>query len=55
VYIPIFDAPGLTAFRSVYADSSPDPLDDPKVETIVEMLFRTWVSDIGWALSLSPC
>ncbi len=29
---------------SVYADSSPDPLDDPKFETIVELLRRIWVS-----------
>ncbi|KAM0335658.1 hypothetical protein ACHAQA_000707 [Verticillium albo-atrum] len=26
----------------VYADSSPDPLDDPKVETIVELSTRIW-------------
>jgi hypothetical protein len=32
--------------RSVYADSSPDPQDDPKVETIVEMLYRIWVSNV---------
>lgn len=29
---------------SVYADSSPDPFDDPKVETIVEIFKRIWVS-----------
>jgi hypothetical protein len=29
---------------SVYVDSSPDPQDDPKVETIVELLVRIWVS-----------
>ena len=28
---------------SAYADSSPDPFDDPKVETIVELLKRIWV------------
>ena len=28
----------------VYADSSPDLYDDPKVETIVELLSRIWVS-----------
>jgi alkaline phosphatase len=28
----------------VYADSSPDAFDDPKVETIVELLSRIWVS-----------
>lgn len=33
----------LTA-DSVYADSSPDPFDDPKVETIVEIFKRIWVS-----------
>ena len=38
-------APGLTVIRSVYADSSPDPQDDPKVETIVELLYRIWVGD----------
>jgi alkaline phosphatase len=27
----------------VYADSSPDAFDDPKVETIVELLVRYWV------------
>jgi hypothetical protein len=27
----------------VYADSSPDLFDDPKVETIVELLTRIWV------------
>lgn len=31
----------------VYADSSPDPFDDPKVETIVEILTRIWGSAIG--------
>ncbi len=31
----------------VYVDSSPDPFDDPKVETIVEMLHRIWGSSIG--------
>lgn len=31
-------------FSSVYADSSPDLYDDPKVETIVELLKRIWVS-----------
>ncbi|CAP73496.1 uncharacterized protein PODANS_2_8640 [Podospora anserina S mat+] len=31
----------------VYADTSPDPQDDPKVETIVEMLFRIWGSAWG--------
>lgn len=31
----------------VYADSSPDPLDDPKVETIVELLHRIWGSAWG--------
>ncbi|KAL1841428.1 hypothetical protein VTJ49DRAFT_7043 [Mycothermus thermophilus] len=31
----------------VYADSSPDPLDDPKVETIVELLYRIWGSAWG--------
>ncbi|EAQ90516.1 hypothetical protein CHGG_02451 [Chaetomium globosum CBS 148.51] len=31
----------------VYADSSPDPQDDPKVETIVELLFRIWGSAWG--------
>lgn len=31
----------------VYADSSPDPFDDPKVETIVELLQRIWGSAIG--------
>jgi alkaline phosphatase len=31
----------------VYADSSPDPFDDPKVETIVEILTRVWGSAIG--------
>ncbi|CAJ2507185.1 Uu.00g083710.m01.CDS01 [Anthostomella pinea] len=30
----------------VYADSSPDAFDDPKVETIVELLKRTW--DSAW-------
>ncbi|KAI0513242.1 alkaline phosphatase [Xylaria bambusicola] len=30
----------------VYADSSPDPFDDPKVETIVEILRRVW--DSAW-------
>ncbi|KAI0009066.1 alkaline phosphatase-like protein [Xylariaceae sp. FL0662B] len=30
----------------VYADSSPDAFDDPKVETIVEILKRTW--DSAW-------
>ena len=27
----------------VYADSSPDLFDDPKVETVVELLKRIWV------------
>lgn len=31
----------------VYADSSPDAFDDPKVETIVEILHRVWGSAIG--------
>jgi alkaline phosphatase len=31
----------------VYADSSPNPFDDPKVETIVEILTRIWGSAIG--------
>lgn len=31
----------------VYADSSADPFDDPKVETIVEILTRIWGSAIG--------
>lgn len=31
----------------VYADSSANPLDDPKVETIVEILHRIWGSAIG--------
>ncbi len=31
----------------VYADSSLDPFDDPKVETIVEILTRIWGSAIG--------
>jgi hypothetical protein len=31
----------------VYADSSPDAFDDPKVETIVEILTRIWGSAIG--------
>ncbi|RYP77359.1 hypothetical protein DL771_001154 [Monosporascus sp. 5C6A] len=30
----------------VYADSSPDHFDDPKVETIVELLVRVW--DSAW-------
>jgi hypothetical protein len=33
-------------YGRVYADSSPDPLDDPKVETIVELLYRIWVSHL---------
>jgi hypothetical protein len=35
----------LTLLCSVYADSSSDPLDDPKVETIVELLHRIWVGN----------
>ncbi|KAL3426488.1 alkaline phosphatase [Phlyctema vagabunda] len=31
----------------VYADSSANPFDDPKVETIVEILTRIWGSAIG--------
>ncbi|RDW78317.1 putative pho-2 alkaline phosphatase [Coleophoma crateriformis] len=31
----------------VYVDSSPDAFDDPKVETIVEILTRIWGSAIG--------
>lgn len=31
----------------VYADSSADPFDDPKVETIVELITRIWGSAIG--------
>ena len=31
--------------RSVYVDSSPDNFDDPKVETVIELLKRIWVSD----------
>jgi alkaline phosphatase len=31
----------------VYADSSADPFDDPKVETIVELLTRIWGNAIG--------
>ncbi|OBT43127.1 hypothetical protein VE00_07677 [Pseudogymnoascus sp. WSF 3629] len=31
----------------VYSDSSPDAFDDPKVETIVELLTRIWGSAIG--------
>lgn len=34
-------------FLSVYADSSPDIYDDPKVETIVELLKRVWGSAWG--------
>lgn len=33
----------LTSLRSVYADSSEDPFDDPKVETIVEIFKRLTV------------
>ena len=32
---------------SVYVDSSPDAFDDPKVETIVEVLKRVWGSAWG--------
>jgi hypothetical protein len=35
----------LTLAHSVYADSSPNLFDDPKVETIVELLTRIWVGD----------
>lgn len=31
----------------VYADSSPDLFDDPKVETVVELLKRIWVRDLA--------
>jgi hypothetical protein len=31
---------------SVYADSSKDPFDDPKVETIVEIFKRLTVSSL---------
>ncbi|KFY11439.1 hypothetical protein V492_04457 [Pseudogymnoascus sp. VKM F-4246] len=31
----------------VYSDSSPDAFDDPKVETIVELISRIWGSAIG--------
>jgi len=31
----------------VYADSSPDAFDDPKVETIVELVQRIWGSAVG--------
>jgi hypothetical protein len=30
----------------VYADSSPDLFDDPKIETVVELLKRIWVSSV---------
>ncbi len=46
------------SFRSVYADSSADPLDDPKVETIVELLRRIWVShrsSVALGVSVSDC
>jgi len=36
---------GADQLSSVYADSSPDPLDDPKVETVVELLRRVWVGE----------
>lgn len=32
--------------NSVYVDSSPDHFDDPKVETLVEILVRVW--DSAW-------
>ena len=31
----------------VYVDSSPDPFDDPRIETIVELLSRIWKSAWG--------
>lgn len=31
----------------VYADSSPDPFDDPKVETIAEIFHRLWNGHVG--------
>jgi hypothetical protein len=31
----------------IYANSSPDAFDGPKVETIVELLTRIWGSAIG--------
>ena len=37
----------MLTLLSVYADSSPDAFDDPKVETIVEILKRTWGSAWG--------
>jgi hypothetical protein len=35
----------------VYADSSPDAFDDPKIETIVELLVRYWVCYSSLSLS----
>jgi hypothetical protein len=40
----------LTVVFSVYADSSPDAFDDPKVETIVELLKRIWVGLLNMSL-----
>ncbi|KAK3671054.1 hypothetical protein LTR78_009015 [Recurvomyces mirabilis] len=31
----------------VYADSSPNPFDDPKIETIAEIFFRLWGGHVG--------
>ena len=31
----------------VYADSSPDPFDDPKVETVAEIFQRLWKGGVG--------
>lgn len=36
----------ILTFFSVYVDSSPNHFDDPKVETIVELLVRVW--DSAW-------
>jgi alkaline phosphatase len=32
---------------SVYADSSANPTDDPKVESIAEIFHRIWKGDVG--------
>lgn len=36
----------MANIRSVYSDSSDDDFDDPKVETIVEMVTRIWVRSL---------
>lgn len=41
--MPLFWGNAESNSRRIYADSSPDAFDDPKIETIVELMSRIWV------------